>query len=77
MKPLKPSELVGNRAAVLLPIRRAESIDYELLMAEIDHFVRLRVNGAYSKGSASEFHTNTEEEFDRISQLLAGKMRAS
>jgi 4-hydroxy-tetrahydrodipicolinate synthase len=73
LKPLKSSEIFGNWATLLLPIRPDESIDYDLLGAEIDHFGSVRVNGVYSNGTAGEFYTQTEEEFDRVSELLAGK----
>lgn len=73
MNPLKPAEIRGNWATLLLPVRNDDSIDYALLGAELDHFITARVSGIYSNGSAGEFHTQTEEEFDRVSQLLAEK----
>ena len=73
MKPLQASEIRGNWATLLLPILPDESIDFELLEAEIDHFARVGVNGIYSNGSAGEFYTQTEAEFDRINDLLARK----
>jgi 4-hydroxy-tetrahydrodipicolinate synthase len=73
MKPLLPTEIRGNWATLLLPIRADDSIDYDLLGAEIDRFIAARVNGIYSNGSAGEFYTQTEDEFDRVNQLLAEK----
>lgn len=73
MHPLKPNEIRGNWATLLLPIREDDSIDYALLGAELDHFIAARVSGVYSNGSAGEFYTQTEEEFDRVNQLLAEK----
>ena len=73
MKPLKHSEIHGNWATLLLPIQPDESIDYELLAAEIEHFSFAAVNGVYSNGSAGEFYTQTEDEFDRVNHLLAEK----
>ena len=73
MTPLKPAEIRGNWATLLLPIQKSEAIDFALLADEIDHFIAARVNGIYSNGSAGEFHTQTEEEFDRVSLLLAEK----
>lgn len=73
MLPLTPSEIRGNWATLLLPINTDDSIDYELLAAEIDCFIGARVSGVYSNGSAGEFYTQTEAEFDRVNQLLAEK----
>ena len=73
MKPLTAPEIRGNWATLLLPINADDSIDYGLLAAEIDHFVAAKVNGIYSNGSAGEFYTQTEDEFDRVSRLLAEK----
>jgi dihydrodipicolinate synthase/N-acetylneuraminate lyase len=61
----------GNWATLLLPINPDDSIDYGLLAAELDHFIAARVNGIYSNGSAGEFYTQTEDEFDRVNALLA------
>lgn len=44
-----------------------------MLGAEIEHFVAAKVDGVFSNGSAGEFYTQTEDEFDRVSQLLAEK----
>lgn len=73
MKPLAPAEIRGNWATLLLPLRKDDTIDDALLGAEIDHFIAARVNGIYSNGSAGEFYTQTEDEFDRVNQLLAEK----
>lgn len=71
MTPATASSIYGNWATLLLPINRDDSIDYCLLAAELDHFITARVNGIYSNGSAGEFYTQTEDEFDRVSALLA------
>jgi 4-hydroxy-tetrahydrodipicolinate synthase len=73
MKALTAHEIHGNWATLLLPLNVDESIDYGLLEAEIDHFIAAKVNGIYSNGSAGEFYAQTEDEFDRVSDLLAGK----
>ena len=73
MRPFTASEIQGNWATLLLPIQRDDAIDYALLEEEIAHFIAARVNGIYSNGTAGEFHTQTEDEFDRISALLAEK----
>ncbi|WP_043581934.1 dihydrodipicolinate synthase family protein [Geminisphaera colitermitum] len=73
MKPQTSSEIRGNWATLLLPINADDSIDHHLLADEIDHYIAARVNGIYSNGSAGEFYTQTETEFDDINQLLAEK----
>lgn len=67
--------ILGNWATLLLPVRPDDSIDHDLLAAELDHFIAARVDGVYSNGSAGEFHTQTEAEFDAVSALLAEKCR--
>ena len=71
MTPTLASDLRGNWATLLLPVNHDDSIDYGLLAAELDHFVAARVDGVYSNGSAGEFYTQTEDEFDCVSALLA------
>lgn len=68
-----PIRFRGNWATLLLPIQDDDTIDFRLLAEELDRFAEARVNGVYSNGSAGEFHTQTETEFDRISALLAEK----
>jgi len=71
LKPLRASEIRGNWATLLLPIRPDQSIDYDLLAAEVSRFGAAGVNGVYSNGTACEFYTETETEFDRVNQILA------
>lgn len=73
MEPLSAQQIVGNWATLLLPINPDDSIDYARLSDEIDAIVAAGVNGVYSNGTAGEFHTQSEEEFDRVSGLLAEK----
>lgn len=73
MRPFSAAEIRGNWATLLLPICDDDRIDYALLGEEIDRFIAARVNGIYSNGSAGEFYTQTEDEFDRVNQLLAEK----
>jgi 4-hydroxy-tetrahydrodipicolinate synthase len=63
----------GNWATLLLPIQADDVIDFELLAVELDHFVEAQVDGVYSNGSACEFYAQDEDEFDRVSALLAYK----
>jgi 4-hydroxy-tetrahydrodipicolinate synthase len=71
MTPFVASAIRGNWATLLLPVNHDDSIDYGLLAAELDHFTAARVDGVYSNGSAGEFYTQTEDEFDRVNVLLA------
>ena len=73
MSPLTSAQIRGNWATLLLPIRDDDSIDLALLADEIDCFIAAHVSGIYSNGSAGEFHTQTEDEFDAINRLLATK----
>ena len=73
MKALHAKEIYGNWGTLLLPIREDDSIDFGALGEEIDILIEAGVNGIYSNGTAGEFHNQTEEEFDRISQMLAEK----
>lgn len=71
MKPLTAATIRGNWATLLLPIQADDTIDFGLLSDELDRFVAAKVNGIYSNGSAGEFYTQTEDEFDRVNALLA------
>ncbi len=73
MNPLSASAIRGNWATLLLPIQPDDTIDFTLLAGEIDHFIGAKVSGIYSNGTAGEFHTQTETEFDQISTVLAEK----
>jgi len=69
--------LAGNWASLLLPINDDDSIDFARLGEEIDIVIAAGVDGIYSNGTAGEFHSQTEAEFDRIQQLLADRCTAA
>ena len=71
MKPLQSADIRGNWATVLLPINADESIDFARLADEIESIASFGVNGLYTNGTAGEFHTQTEAEFDHVQQLAA------
>ncbi len=71
MKPLTAAEIHGTWATLLLPIQADDAIDFGLLGEEIEHFIAARVCGVYSNGTAGEFYTQSEDEFDRVNALLA------
>jgi dihydrodipicolinate synthase/N-acetylneuraminate lyase len=74
---LTSKTLRGNWGTLLLPINNDDSIDYARLEDEIDCLIEAGLDGIYSNGTAGEFHNQTEEEFDRVQELLAGKCRAA
>ena len=76
MKPLTFDQIRGNWATLLSAWNADGSLDLGRLAAEIDALIALRVDGIYSNGTAGEFHTQTETEFDRISECLAVKCNA-
>jgi len=76
-KHLTAASCRGNWGTLLLPINEDDSIDFTRLSDEIDLLISARVDGIYSNGTAGEFHTQTEDEFDQVSQLLAMKCHAA
>lgn len=77
MKPLSSDEIFGNWATLLLATDNKERIDYSKLADEIDILISSHPNGIYSNGTAGEFYTQTEDEFLKISELLAEKCERS
>lgn len=71
MDPLQSHELKGNWAPVLLTYNTDESVDYIHLKEEIEILAGFGVNGIYTNGTSSEFYNQSEDEFDRISQITA------
>jgi dihydrodipicolinate synthase/N-acetylneuraminate lyase len=71
VNPLSAHEIRGTWATLLLPIHSDDSIDYPALDAELDAIIASGVNGVYSNGTAGEFHTQSEEEFDRVNERMA------
>jgi len=70
---LNHKNLQGNWGTLLLPINDDESIDYARLRDEIDYLIDAKIDGIYSNGTAGELHNITEDEFDRVNQLLSQK----
>jgi dihydrodipicolinate synthase/N-acetylneuraminate lyase len=73
MKPLQFDQIFGNWATLLLATGKDGSLSYSRLADEIDVLIASNPNGIYSNGTAGEFYSQTEDEFDRISQLLSEK----
>ena len=77
MKSLTADQIRGNWVTLLSAWNADESLDLARVAAEIDTLIAMRVDGIYSNGTAGEFHTQTEAEFDQISECLAGKCNAA
>ena len=77
MKPLTSKELRGNWASLLTVWNEDDSLDLARVSAEIDALIAAKVDGIYSNGTAGEFHTQLEDEFDQISKLLSEKCHAA
>lgn len=77
MEPLRAQDITGNWCTLLLPINADESIDYARLDDELAYLVAVRPDGIYSNGTAGEFYAQTENEFDRINQLMAERCESA
>jgi len=71
MQPLTARQIRGNWATLLLAWDTAGTLDHTRLADQIDSLIGMAVDGIYSCGTAGEFHTLTEAEFDAVSLLLA------
>jgi len=77
MKSLTAYQIRGNWATLLTAWNVDESLDLSRVADEIDTLISMKVDGIYSNGTAGEFHAQTEDEFDRVSQCLAEKCNAA
>lgn len=75
--PLTAEALRGVWATALLPIRPDETIDFDRLAAALDHVLASGVHGVYTNGTAGEFHTLTDAEYDRLHDLVAQRCTAA
>lgn len=73
MERLLSKGIFGNWATLLLATDQSGAIDYSRMADEIDALIASRPNGIYSNGTAGEFYSQTENEFDRISLMLSEK----
>jgi dihydrodipicolinate synthase/N-acetylneuraminate lyase len=70
VRPLTSVDLRGVWASVLLPLGTDDSIDFDRLKQQLDTLLTAGLDGVYAHGTAGEFQTLTEREFDRINELL-------
>jgi 4-hydroxy-tetrahydrodipicolinate synthase len=71
MQPLAGKDIRGNWGTVLLPINPDDTIDWPRLRDEIDALITFAPDGIYTNGTAGEFWSLSEHEFDRITALVA------
>ena len=65
----KPPE--GIWGAVLLPVGRRGEIEWSAMDEQLSALLESGIQGVYTNGTAGEFHSQTEDEFDRLSQRVA------
>lgn len=73
MKPLSAADIRGTWGTLLLPIEPDDSIGWSRLEDELDRLIGAGVDGIYSNGTACEFYSQSEDEFDRIHELLSAR----
>jgi dihydrodipicolinate synthase/N-acetylneuraminate lyase len=56
---------------LLLPLNDDDTIDFGRVEPQLDALVKAGLDGLYAHGTAGEFQTLSESEFDRINELLA------
>lgn len=71
MRPLKADDIHGTWGTLLLPINSDDTIDFQRLEDQLEYLLESGVDGVYTNGTAGEFYAQTEDEFDRISFLVA------
>lgn len=72
MHPLTVDNLTGIWATLLLPLDEGDQIDWPRLENQLRELISAGVDGVYTNGSSGEFWTQTEDEFDRLTELVAG-----
>jgi 4-hydroxy-tetrahydrodipicolinate synthase len=77
MNPLRPDQIRGNWATLLLAWNDDDSLDMTRVADEIDALIAMNVDGIYANGTAGEFHTLIEAEFDRVVEQLAQRCERS
>jgi dihydrodipicolinate synthase/N-acetylneuraminate lyase len=61
----------GTWGTLLLPLNPDDSIDWQRAARALDVLVAAGLDGVYAHGTAGEFHTLGEDEYDRVNDLLA------
>jgi dihydrodipicolinate synthase/N-acetylneuraminate lyase len=71
VRPLTAESLRGVWATLLLPLNPDDSIDFGRLEDQAATLAGTELDGLYAHGTAGEFQTLTEAEFDQINDVLA------
>jgi dihydrodipicolinate synthase/N-acetylneuraminate lyase len=74
---LTRSTLRGTWGSVLLPLAQDDSIDVGRLAAELAVLTTAGLDGIYTCGTAGEFHTLEESEYDQVTAAVATACRAA
>ncbi|MDQ0379477.1 dihydrodipicolinate synthase family protein [Amycolatopsis thermophila] len=77
MQPLRADTLTGVWGSVLLPVNDDDSIDFARLGEAVDALLGSGVHGVYTNGTAGEFFTLTDAEYDRLHELVAARASAA
>ena len=77
MTALDRTSLRGVWGTVLLPLDAAGRIDVGRLRRELDALTAAGLDGIYAHGTAGEFHELGEDEWDLVSELVAGHALAA
>ena len=73
MRPLAADEIRGTWGTLLLPINSVESMDFSRLSDQLEAALDAGVDGMYCNGTAGEFETLDDAEFEQIALLLADR----
>jgi dihydrodipicolinate synthase/N-acetylneuraminate lyase len=74
---LSRETLRGTWGTVLLPIDGDDRIDLAAIAAQLDVLTASGLDGIYTNGTAGEFFTQDEDEFDAVAGLLVDACRAA
>jgi dihydrodipicolinate synthase/N-acetylneuraminate lyase len=70
-KVMTRESLRGIWCTVLLPIEADDGIDFGRMAADLDYLIAQQPHGVYVNGTAGELDTLTDDEFDRIAEVVA------
>lgn len=74
---LTSTTLRGTWGTLLLAIRDDDTIDWSRTADALDTLVAAGPDGVYVHGTAGEFHTLGEDEYDRVNALVTGRCAAA
>ncbi len=61
----------------MLPLTTDDTVDFGRLRQQVETLLTAGLDGVYAHGTAGEFQTLSEAEFDQINELLAGACEAA